>query len=259
MKINSYLKKIEQGQPINLEHFQRCLPFSDNNAWRKIYHFVRVRDGYLLTIDDIEAHNELYVDKPSNRVSASKLGRSHDFQTNFSHLLVLNRINDSQIPFVVVCDINGFKTEGKLVGKRAILIENIENFYRYHEFIEALGHSGLVDDSDVIFGSGNQICHHLNISFLSNYEEIYCAQDVELGGLTTFKTLKNVLPQCKWLAPIDWESFKGRFKLKPKNSSHLAKAIKLARELDLNTEADLMNQTRHFMEQEAFLSVFKQD
>ncbi|MEF1218992.1 hypothetical protein REH76_14495, partial [Photobacterium damselae] len=61
MKINSYLKKIEQGQPINLEHFQRCLPFSDNDAWRNIYHFVRVRDGYLLTIDDIEAHNELYV------------------------------------------------------------------------------------------------------------------------------------------------------------------------------------------------------
>lgn len=85
------------------------------------------------------------------------------------------------------------------------------------------------------------------------------AQDVELGGLTTFKSLKNALPQCKWLAPVDWETFRGSFKLKPKNSNHLAKAIKLARELDLNTEADLMNQTRHFMEQEAFLSVLKQD
>lgn len=259
MKLNSYLRKIEQGQPINLEHFRRCLPFSDDGAWRKIYSYVRVRNGYLLTIDDTEAHNKLYVEKPSSRVSASKLGRSHDFQTNFSHLLVLNHFNDSQIPFVVVCDINGFRTGGELLGKRAVLIENIENFYRYQEFLEALGHSGLVEGSDVIFGSGNQICHHLNISFLSSYKDIYCAQDLELGGLTTFKSLKNVLPQCKWLAPADWETFRGNFKLKPKNSDHLAKAIKLARELGLNTEADLMNQTRHFMEQEAFLPVFKQD
>lgn len=117
----------------------------------------------------------------------------------------------------------------------------------------------MVEDSDVIFGSGNQICHQLNISFLSSYEDIYCAQDVELGGLTTFKSLKNALPQCKWLAPADWEAFRGSFQLKPKNSNHLAKAIKLARELDLNTEAELMNQTRHFMEQEAFLPVLKQD
>lgn len=259
MKLNSYLKKIEQGQPINLEHFRRCLPFSDDEAWRKIYSFVRVRDGYLLTIDNIEAHYELYLEKQSNRVSASKLGRSHDFQTNFSHLLVLNRFNDSHIPFVVVCDVNSFRAGGKLVGKRAVLIENIENFYRYQEFLEAIGHSRLVGDCDVIFGSGNQICHRLNLSFLSSYEDIYCAQDVELGGLTTFKSLKNALPQCKWLAPVDWEAFRGNFKLKPKNSSHLTKAIKLARELDLNTEADLMNQTRHFMEQEAFLPVFKQD
>lgn len=259
MKLNHYLRKIEQGQPINLEHFRQCLPFSDEDKWRKIYSFVRAHDGYLLTIDDIEAHNELYLEKPSNRVGASKLGRSHDFQTSFSHLLVLNRANDSQIPFVVVCDVNGFRTGGKLVGKRAVLIENIENFYRYHEFLEALGHSRLVEDSDVILGSGNQICHHLNISFLSSYEDIYCAQDVELGGLTTFKSLKNALSQCKWLAPVDWEVFRGSFKLKPKNSNHLAKAIKLARDLDLNTEADLMNQTRHFMEQEAFLPVLKQD
>ncbi|MDE1234738.1 hypothetical protein [Vibrio aestuarianus] len=259
MKLNSYLRKIEQGQPINLEHFRRCLPSSDDGVWRKIYSYVRVRDGYLLTIDDTEAHNKLYVEKPSSRVSASKLGRSHDFQTSFSHLLVLNRVNDSQIPFVVVCDVNGFRAGGKLVGKRAVLIENIENFYRYQEFLEALGHSRLVEESDVIFGSGNQICHHLNISFLSSYEDIYCAQDVELGGLTTFKSLKNALPQCKWLAPTDWEAFRDSFKLKPKNSNHLAKAIKLARELDLNTEADLMNQTRHFMEQEAFLPVLKQD
>ncbi|EGR3179268.1 hypothetical protein DLI06_24230, partial [Vibrio parahaemolyticus] len=71
MKLNSYLRKIEQGQPINLEHFRRCLPFSDDDKWRKIYSFVRVHDGYLLTIDDIKAHNELYLKKPSNRVGAS--------------------------------------------------------------------------------------------------------------------------------------------------------------------------------------------
>ncbi len=259
MKLNQYLSKIEQGQPINLDHFLQCLPFSDGDEWRKIYSAVRVRGGYQLTIDNIKAHNELYTQKASDRVSASKLGRSHDFQSNFAHILVLNHFRETLIPLVVVSDINGYRTEGKLVGKRAILIENIENFYRYQEFLELIGHPELVENSDVIFGSGNQICHHLNHPFLSSYEELLCAQDVELGGLTTFKSLKTSLPQCKWLAPVDWEAFRDNFKLRPKNSSHLVKAIKLARELELNTEADLMNQTRHFMEQEAFLPAFQQD
>ena len=259
MKLNQYLSKISQGSSINLDRFIECLPYSDMNEWRKVYSATRVQSGHQLTILDEKRHLALFELMPNDRVAGAHSGCSHDFPSNFAHVLVLNGTTKSQVPFVVVSDVNGYKTKGELVGKRAVLIENIENFYRYQEFLEALGHSGLVEDSDVIFGSGNQICHHLNTSFLSSYENIYCAQDVELGGLTTFKSLKNTLPQCQWLAPANWEAFRGSFKLKPKNSNHLAKAIKLARELDLNTEADLMNQTRHFMEQEAFLPVLKQD
>lgn len=253
MKLNQYLNKIENGEAINLDRFLQCLPFSDRDEWRKIYTVVRLRNGYQLTINNTEVHNALYIKETSDRVSASMAGRSHDFPSHFSHLLVLNHLTKYQIPFVVVSDLNGYKTEGELIGKRVVLIENIENFYRYQEFLELIGHSSLVNSCDIIFGSGNQICHRLNLSFLSTYDEIYCAQDVELGGLTIYKTLKTSLPQCDWLAPVDWGIFNDKFKLKPKNDSHLVKAIKIARELDLNTEADLMNQTRCFLEQEALL------
>ncbi|MBE3655773.1 hypothetical protein BOO92_03515 [Vibrio navarrensis] len=259
MKLNRYLSKIELGEPINLDRFLQCLPFSNRDEWRKIYSAIRVRDGYRLTIKSIEAHKDLYVQEASDRVSASKLGRSHGFQSNFAHVLVLNSMAKLQVPFVVVSDLNGYKTQGNLIGKCAVVIENVENFYRYQEFLERIGHAELAFSSDIIFGAGNQICHQLNHAFLSNYSEIYCAQDVELGGLTTYKSLKASLPQCQWLAPADWQAFRENFKLKPKNNDHLTKAIKLARELDLNAEADLMNQTRHFMEQEAFLPVWHKD
>lgn len=259
MKLNQYLTKISQGRTINLDRFIDCLPHSDFNEWRNIYSATRVRGGHNLTILDEKWHNALFEPELSNRVSASHVGRSHDFPSNFAHMLVLNRITKSQIPFVVVSNLEGYKTEGKLIGERAILIENIENFYRYREFLEFIGHSSMINSCDIIFGSGNQICHQLNHSFLSNYDEIYCAQDIDLGGLTIYKTLKTAFPQSNWLAPGDWEIFRNKFKLKPKNSTHLEKAIQLARDLGLNTEADLMNQTRSFLEQEALLPELPQD
>lgn len=259
MKLNQYLTKISQGRTINLDRFIDCLPHSDFNEWRKIYSATRVRDGYNLAILDEKRHNSFFESEPSNRASASHIGRSHDFPSNFAHILVLNRVTESQIPFVVVSNLEGYKTEGKLIGKKAVLIENIENFYRYREFLEFIGHSSMIDSCDIIFGSGNQICHHLNHSFLSCYDEIYCAQDIDLGGLKIYKTLKNSFPQSDWLAPDDWEVFRGKFKLKPKNSTHLEKAIQLARDLGLNTEANLMNQTRFFLEQETLLPELSQD
>ncbi|WP_040890097.1 hypothetical protein [Vibrio ezurae] len=259
MKLNRYLNKISQGGMINLEHFLKSLPFSDINEWRKIYRATRFKNGYQMEILDEERHHALFEPEVSNRVEASNLGRSHDFPSNFAHVLVLNLSTKSQIPFVVVSDSNGYKTHGKLIGKRAVLIENIENFYRYREFLELIGHSLLAENSDIIFGAGNQICDYLNRPFLSTYDEIYCAQDVELGGLTVYGTLKKSFPQCEWLAPVDWDLFQNKFKLKPKNAVHLAKAIELARNLGLDSEADLMNKTRLFLEQEALLPEIRQD
>ena len=139
MKLNQYLNKISQGGSINLVRFIEYLPYSDVNEWRKIYSATRVRGGYKLVIVNEDRHNALYEEVPSDRVSASNMGRSHDFPSNFSHILVLNHLIKSQVPFVVVSDVNGFKTEGKLIGKRAVLIENIENFYRYKGQILSVG------------------------------------------------------------------------------------------------------------------------
>lgn len=253
MLLNQYLAKIEQGKPINLDRFIACLPYSDTQQWRQVYNAVRVRGGYQLTIIDEQAHQALVKPLMEDRVSAAKYGRSHDFTTSFSHILVLNQHCSSGIPFVVLSDVHGFKTEGNLYGKQAVIIENVENFYRYEAFLAAIKQHGLIANCDILLGAGNQICHQLNLPFLSQYDVIYCAQDLDLGGLTIYQTLQNALPQCQWLSPPDWDGHRDKFNLKPKTSDHLVKAVKLARDLGLTQEAELINQTRAFLEQESFL------
>ncbi|KDM90265.1 Wadjet anti-phage system protein JetD domain-containing protein [Photobacterium galatheae] len=259
MRLNQYLSKIEQGEAINLDRFIACLPYSDPQEWRKIYQATRRRGGYQLTILDPERHKALFTPLVQDRISAAKTGRSHDFPGSFAHILVLNRCCESQLPFVVLSDASGFKVCGKLVGKQAVIIENQENFYRYRAFMDVIHQSGLAENCDILLGSGNQICHQLNQRFLSRYEVIYCAQDLDAGGLSIYQSLKKSLPQCRWLAPPDWEIHKEKFRLAPKNADQLVKAIKLARELGLTQEADLMNQTRAFLEQEALLPALPQD
>ncbi|MCD9514230.1 Wadjet anti-phage system protein JetD domain-containing protein [Photobacterium carnosum] len=259
MRLNQYLQKIEQGKVINLECFITCLPFLDPQQWRDIYQAERVRGGYLLDIIDVEKHQALYKTIAQDRVEAAYQGSSHDFTTSFSHILVLNQYCVSQIPVVVLSTNSGFKCAGKLLGKQAVIIENQENFYRYQDFLAAIGVSNYADDCDILLGAGNQICHGLNRGFLATYDVIYCAQDLDLGGLTIFQTLRKTLPQCFWLAPNDWAKYREQFKLLPKNAIQLAKAIQLARDLGLSQEADTMNQTRAFLEQEALLPMFFQD
>ena len=259
MRLNQYLQKIEQGKVIKLECFITCLPFSDPQQWRDIYQAERVRGGYLLDIIDVDKHQALYKTIAQDRVEAAYQGSSHDFTTSFSHILVLNQYCVSQIPVVVLSTNSGFKCAGKLLGKQAVIIENQENFYRYQDFLAAIGVPNYADDCDILLGAGNQICHGLNRGFLATYNVIYCAQDLDLGGLTIFQTLRKTLPQCFWLAPNDWAKYREKFKLLPKNATQLAKAIQLARDLGLSQEADIMNQTRAFLEQEALLPVFFQD
>lgn len=259
MRLNQYLQKIEQGKVIKLECFITCLPFSDPQQWRDIYQAERVRGGYLLDIIDVDKHQALYKTIAQDRVEAAYQGSSHDFTTSFSHILVLNQYCVSQIPVVVLSTNSGFKCAGKLLGKQAVIIENQENFYRYQDFLAAIGVPNYADDCDILLGAGNQICHGLNRGFLATYDVIYCAQDLDLGGLTIFQTLRKTLPQCFWLAPNDWAKYREQFKLLPKNATQLAKAIQLARDLGLSQEADTMNQTRAFLEQEALLPIFFQD
>lgn len=113
MRLNHYLQKIEQGKSINLSRFIECLPLSDPLEWRKIYQAVRVRGGYQLTIIDSDRHQALYTPVVEDRVSAAKMGRSHDVATGFAHILVLNQHCQMGIPFVVVSEAGGFKTAGK--------------------------------------------------------------------------------------------------------------------------------------------------
>ncbi len=259
MNLNQYLEKIEQGKAINLDRFIESLPFTDAFEWRSVYQATRVRDGYQLTIIDQNKHQALYLPDAQDRVDAANNGRSHDIACSYAHILVLNRLCQSEIPFVVLSDANGFKTEGKLVGKHAVIIENVENFYHFRAFLSVLQRSDLIENCDILLGAGNQICDRLNHSFLAQYEAIYCAQDLDLGGLTIFQTLQKSLPQCHWLAPADWELYRNKFRFAPKNATQLTKAIALARKLGLTQEADLMNQTRAFLEQEALLPALSQD
>ena len=110
--------------------------------------------------------------------------------------------------------------------------------------------------TDLLYGSGNQVTHKLNKSFLSEYQSVICFFDYDLGGLKIFKALKNMLGnKVTFLEPSsNSDNMKQYFKKSPANKSQYIKALAQAKALNLMTLHSLLLSETAFMEQEAILA-----
>jgi len=253
MKINDYLAKIESGESINLKAFVEKLNLKDPIAWSSIYSAKRTDNGHVLSINDAKAHSLFYQNDISSRIEGAKQGKSHSIGTSFANMLLINTTCSPNTPHVIVSTGYGVISSTPKLNKTAVIIENIENFYLYSTYMECIGHQSLITVSDFIFGAGTQINNSLNLSFLSKYEQIYVAGDLDLGGLKIYKTLVQNIPGCRWLSPVDWGKFSAFFNMKPKSVSDWQQAISIADELKLEEEAQLLRHHKAFLEQEALL------
>lgn len=253
MKTNDYLVKIEKGLPINFERFLSKLRLNDPYIWPSIYSVEKVDKGHVVKVIDQLKHKSFYEQDIDNRSSAAKVGRSHSIGTSFSHLLMLSKYSNEFEPKVVVFSDRGVINGSLEVNNSAVIIENIENFYLFQDFMNNIGHGILLESCDFIFGAGKQITNKLHIPLLTQYENIYCAGDLDFGGLQIYQTLKKTLPQTQWLSPKCWEQFEDYFQMKPKSPKVWLKTIELAEKMSLHEEASLLTKHKAFLEQEALL------
>jgi hypothetical protein len=111
-----------------------------------------------------------------------------------------------------------------------------------------------LENTDLLYGSGNQVSNKLNKAFLSQYESTLCFFDYDLGGLKIFRALKNMLGEkAKFLEPSA-KNLKKYFIKKPEKESQYLKALANAEELGLMTLHSLLLSETAFMEQEVILT-----
>lgn len=273
-RISKYLVKIENGTAINFAKFLMLLPQSMQDEVRSHATVTRHKGGMSvvnISCAEIKAQLAQLTIEPKNRVEASTQGNSHKVTTSTSFLLAYHEKSSSIHPETVI--INKAGAHCLFTPKTQVLIvENAELFFANTHLFEKLNQVfGLqlsLQNSDLIYGSGNQISHKLNKTFLNEYQSIVCFFDYDLGGLKIFSALKNMLgDKVSFLEPTSNNSgnsnsdnshksgnIKHLFIKKPKNKKQYLDALVKAEALNLMTLYSLLLSESAFMEQEAILA-----
>ncbi|PHS59773.1 MAG: hypothetical protein COB00_17405 [Alcanivorax sp.] len=263
-KIESYLKKIDAGQPIDLSNFWALInslelslePSRCDVEARKV-------KGVLYKVTSIapELRNELLVmvnEKADDRITAARQNNSHAFSVNGSMLIIREGIMHPQ---VVLFDQAGQTTHPELkTYSRALLIENRQNFISIEKTLRFLeSHCGVCssDASNllIVFAEGNAITNVLHRTFLNQFNTLYLLLDVDAGGLQIASNLIDLIPAAEhvFLTPADIEQ-----RLKSVRSSSSPESIERVLRLgrrhhQLAPIAKLIYETRRELEQESYL------
>jgi len=293
MNFYQYLLAIEEGKVINFKRFLILLPKSHKQRWRSIFSLRNSngKDIYNVTIIDQTCFRQLLQEAtPStNRTEAAIKGNSHLHNSSMSFVLVFPKAFNQQkwhskpkCPEVVVCN----KSKLSLTftpQKTLVIIENQENFFRYHEFLAQVLQEDLskvlfdeileapsdfnhiLQTIDIAFGHGNTITNKLHAPFFAQYSHVFCCFDYDLGGLTMFsslhklfkshaiKTNLTLIQPSKNKLHSD-EFLTSHFRKIPDKVNNWQKAITLAEQLGFSDLAQAFSYTKKFMEQEIYLS-----
>lgn len=261
--IDSYLRKIDAGNPIPYLQFLKILQSPDLNLNFKSSDIkVRKVSGTLYRVTQLdpalrEELNTIVTEQFSDRVSGAKQNRSHAYSVNGSMLLC----RDGNFhPYVVMFDTDGHYTPQPKCISSALLIENRQNFICIDKTLPFVAkHCGL-DPSDLenmvtIFTEGNAISNILHKQFLSQFEKIYLLLDVDSGGLQIASNIISMLPYSKirFLVPTDIHQRLEKVRASAAIDA-IEKSIKLgARHPQLTHVARLIHTTQRELEQESYL------
>ena len=259
-RISKYLVKIKNGEAIKFATFLSLLPERLREDVRSNAKVKLQNKGASLVEISCEALNErLYqlTIEPKNRVEATTKGNSHKVNTSTSYLLAYHEKSTSIHPEVVIINKEG--THCDFTPKtQVIIVENAELFFAKDVLLDKInivfGLNLSLENTDLLYGSGNQVSNKLNKAFLNQYESTLCFFDYDLGGLKIFRALKNMLGEkAKFLEPSA-KNLKKYFIKKPEKESQYLKALANAEELGLMTLHSLLLSETAFMEQEVILT-----
>lgn len=267
---HSYLLKIRAGEPINFEALIGQLVRAgmleiDINRVLVAQKMSQSKPRYAVTVIDAIAFDSLLARfQPSGvdgRTGAALDGNSH--AAGVSESILIFRSEYHPHPTVAITE-QGEWTFPRPLGPIGVIVENLENFLRFHEtiaFIDSILPFEL-DKFELIYGSGNQISNSLNVPVLKRFDAIYCLFDVDVGGMRMFKTLRTLLPEqaIKFLSPTDMHGRLTRSKY-ILSAEHRIELFE--RYLDLSPETDrlisYMRATGRTLEQETYLAPIHTD
>jgi len=259
-RVSKYLVKINKGEAINLAKFLLVLPESIQDEVRN-HATVKCQKGGLSIVnihsDELKAQLAQLTIQPKCRIEATTQGNSHKVTTSTSFLLVYHEKCSSIHPETVIIN----KTGAHYLftpKKHVLIVENAELFFSKTQLFAQLNQifdlQLSLNNTDLLYGSGNQVSHKLNEAFLSEYQSILCFFDYDLGGLKIFSALKNMLgDKVSFLEPTS-NNIKPLFVKKPTSEKQYFDALAKAKALNLMTLHSLLLSETSFMEQEAILA-----
>lgn len=265
-RITKYLQKIELGEAFNYPEFLSLLPedlreevkhaASEEKTAKKNAFIIKIADKTLL-----EKLKSLTV-APENRVEATLQGDSHRAKTSTSYLFAYHQHCTDIHPDTVICNQETayFSFQPK---RQLVIVENSELFFARETLFKQMNSAfspslpcGLsFENSDLVFGAGNQISNQYNRHFVSQYDSVLCFFDYDLGGLTIFKAMRNMLGDKAIFLEPESNRLDHLFVKQPKNPEQYLKALESAKALGLKKLHQLLIDKKSFMEQEALLAL----
>jgi hypothetical protein len=149
----------------------------------------------LLLNENINNNNNLLLNQNkedffSSRSELALHNKTHEVKTNISILQLIQNDTIYCVLFPQPKTINCIKPKN---NKIALIIENLENFVHYKEYIDKFNIVLNKEELDIIFSSGNSISSDKNKDFLNDYQIIYTFFDLDKAGFDIYINLKRNL------------------------------------------------------------------
>jgi len=260
-RIGKYLQSIEQSKAINYSKFLALLPEKlREEVKEKVIITFLSKGSVIVEITCEKLLEELHsmAIEPTNRIDATLLGDSHKVNTSTSYLLAYHQTSSDIYPDIILSnkESSNFKFQPK---KRLVIVENTELFFAkeilFSQMNKAFSLFLSFENTDLVFGAGNQISNKHNYTFINQYDSILCFFDYDLGGLKIYKAMQNMVgSKAKFLEPSS-DNLNEFFIKKPKTQEQYKKALEAANNLGLRKLHSLFESKKSFMEQEALLAL----
>lgn len=119
----------------------------------------------------------------------------HNTKKNYSYLLYLT--TNLNIPEIIFFNNNLIEYNKNIITdnhQNLIIIENLENFFRYKEFInlDIFDYIPNLNKSIIILGNGNQITNSNLTTFINQFDNIHCFFDYDKGGFDMYENIKHI-------------------------------------------------------------------
>ena len=259
--IYSYLAKVQSQQPINFDALIAKLVAAGvtREDISRIFLAKKLKkNSYHVEVLLSAAFDELLMRfRPSDvggRVGAAIDGNSH--RVGVSESLLIFRSAQHRHPTVAVTEAGAWVLP-RALGRVGVIVENLENFLRVDETLPFIAGmlAGTASDFELISGSGNQVTNKLNANVLSQFDELYCLFDVDMGGLRMFASLTALLHEKPpvFLVPPDVEKrlAQSKYSLTDQQRQEVIKYQGLSLETDQLIR--FMRDSSRVLEQETYL------